>query len=301
MSTPISIFLTGATGFIGGHTLRALSARGHDVACLVRHPDRHAVQQLASLPGVTLVAGEWTVPRTWLHHVAGHDVVVNTVGVIRERRGATFATVHTDVPMALFEAAARAGERKIVQVSALGADDGAQSAFHRSKRAADQYLVQLGVPYVILRPSLVYGTRDHSMAFFARLAALPLTPVPGDGQYRVQPLHVNDLVHAVVQSAERAELAAVTVDVGGAEALTFDALLDLLARRHGKRHGARKIHIPWSMMRLAATATDLLGGHGPITRDEVGMLRRGNVADIRPFVDRFGFEPLPFGVGIAQR
>ena len=177
-------------------------------------------------------------------------------------------------------------------MSALGADAGAASRFHRSKRAADRGLAALGVPHVILRPSLVYGPGDHSMAFFARLAALPLTPVPGDGQYRVQPIHVADLARAIAIAIEAPTPLSLTIDAGGGEALTFDQLLDTLARRRG-RPAARKVHLPWPLMRLVARATDLLG-RGPITSEELGMLRRGNHADIALFVATFGFMPRAF-------
>src|SRR5204863_3685040 len=166
----------------------------------------------------------------WLEQVAGHDAVINTVGIIRESPGSSFQCVHTDAPIALFEAAARAGVRKIVQLSALGAEEGAADRYRSSKGAADARLARLGVPYVVVRPSLIYGSGDQSMTFFLSLAALPVTPVPGDGQYRVQPIHVDDLTRALVASVERDDLAGLTVDVGGAEALTFDALLDGLAR-----------------------------------------------------------------------
>lgn len=286
------IFLAGATGFIGGHLLRELLARGHEVTCLVR-PTARLPQQ----PGLRIVMGEWTTPAGWLDAVAGHEAIVNAVGIIRETPAASFAAVHTTAPLSLF-AAAQAGARKVVQVSALGADEGAVSRFHRSKRAADRGLAALGVPYVILRPSLVYGPGDHSMDFFARLVALPLTPVPGDGSFLVQPIHVADLARAVALAVERDDLTAATIDAGGGEALTFDAMLDLLARWRGKR-GARKVHIPWWAMRLVARSTDLLG-RGPITSEELGMLRRGNHADIGPFVAAFGFEPPGFAEGVAR-
>ena len=178
---PGGVFLTGATGFIGGRLLRALSARGHPVTCLARGEGARRIAAMA-LPGVRVVEAELTRPATWLDHVAGHAVVVNTAGIIREAPGSSFAAVHTDAPIALFEAAVRAGVRKIVQLSAMGADETATSRFHRSKRAADERLAELDVPSVVLRPSLVYGPGDHSMTFFLSLAALPLTPVPGDGR-----------------------------------------------------------------------------------------------------------------------
>src|SRR5207248_1324163 len=152
-----------------------------------------------------------------------------------------------------------------------------------TKRAADQYLTTLGVPYVVLRPSLVYGPQDHSMTFFLSLAALPLTPVPGDGQFRVQPVHVEDLVHAIVLAVERADLQSLVLDVGGGDPVTFDDMLDVLAQWLGKKQ-ARKLHVPWGLMQLVAALTDALGGHGPITSEELGMLRRGNFTDMQPFI-----------------
>jgi len=301
----VAIFLTGATGFIGGHILRALSAQGYEVTCLVRPASRRptaARQRLEGLPGVRIVEGEWTRPQSWLASVAGHEMVINAVGIIRENRRASFTQVHTTSAIALFEAAAQTGASKIVQISALGADELARSRFHRTKLAADQYLARLGVPYIILRPSLVYGSGDHSMAFFSRLARLPLTPVPGDGCYRMQPLHVTDLVRAVLIALQCPALSAVVADIGGSEVLTFNEMLDLLARHLGKSRGARKVHIPWSLMSLAAHATDLLAGHGPITTDELNMLKRENFAS-QPaqFPDLFGFEPLPFRIGTPNR
>ncbi|HEY6411578.1 MAG TPA: NAD-dependent epimerase/dehydratase family protein [Ktedonobacteraceae bacterium] len=301
----MTIFLAGATGFIGGHILHALSTQGYEVTCLVRPASLHggaACSQLDALPGVRVVAGEWTRPQTWLYTVAGHKVVINAVGIIRESRQTSFSQVHTAAPCALFEAASKGGVNKIVQISALGADEQACSGFHLTKRAADQYLEQLGVPYVILRPSFVYGPGDHSMAFFSRLARLPVTPVPGDGCYRVQPLHVQDLVRAVVLAVERPDLSAVVADIGGGEVLTFNEMLDLLARKPGKSHGARRVHIPWRLMSLVALATDLLAGHGPITTDELNMLKRENITSHpAQFVDLFGFEPLPFSIGVTER
>lgn len=301
----MAIFLVGATGFIGGHILRALSAQGYEVTCLVRPASRHptmARQPLEALPGVRVVEGEWTRPESWRASVAGNEMVINAVGMIRESRLASFAQVHTTSAIALFEAAAKTGASKIVQISALGADELARSRFHRTKLAADHYLARLGVPYVILRPSLVYGPGDHSMAFFSHLARLPVTPVPGDGCYRVQPLHVRDLVRAVLCAVQRADLSTVVAEIGGGEVLTFNDMLDLLARMQGKSRGARKVHIPWSVMSLVALATDGLSGHGPITTDELNMLKRENFTSRRAqFVDLFGFDPLPFSIGVTER
>src|SRR5262245_27327378 len=149
------VFLTGATGFIGGHILRALSDRGHQVTCLARPGACGTLSELA-FPVATVVRGEFTQPAGWLDELKGHDAVVKAVVIIREESGRSFADVHSTAPIAMFDAAAAAGMKKIVQISALGADAGAQSRYHLSKRAADRHLEKLGVPHVIFRPSFVY-------------------------------------------------------------------------------------------------------------------------------------------------
>lgn len=292
------IFLTGATGFIGGHVLHALLAAGHTVTCLARGTGATRLRH-AGYPGVAVAEAPFQAATDWPALVAGHDAVVNCVGIIRETAGGSFEEIHTHAPVALFEAAAAVGVRKVVQVSALGADEGATTAYHLSKRDADRRLMELGVPYVVLRPSLVYGPGDHSMTFFQSLAALPVTPVPGDGQSQLQPLHVEDLARAVVQAVQREDLRNLTLDLGGADTLSFDALLDTLARRLGKRR-ALKLHVPLPMMRLAATMTDALGGHGPISSDELSMLQRGNHGDNGPFIQAFGFAPVGLETGLAR-
>lgn len=268
--------------------LRALLDRGHQLTCLLRPSARLPLDHQRLHP----VVGEWLRPAGWLDAVAGHDAVINCVGIIRERRKASFAAVHTAAPLALFNAAAEAGVGKIVQISALGADAQARSRYHRSKRVADRRLAELGVPYVVLRPSIVYGPGDHSMRLLNRMAGLPLTPIPGAGQYHLQPVHINDLQRAVVAAVERSDRCSLTVDVGGAQALSFAGILQILARQQGKP-GARLLPIPWPLMRLVAAATDLLGA-GPITGEELAMLRRGNTADMAPFVEAFGFVPMGF-------
>ncbi len=303
----MKIFLTGASGFIGGHVLNALVERGHQVTCLLRGRSAAHIRAMA-LPGCSVVEGEFTRPETWLSTIAGHDAVVNAVGIIRETASASFEQVHQLSPIALFTAALTGGMKKIVQVSALGADEQAASQYHRTKRAADQFLVEkcaanTVTTFAVLRPSFVYGPQDESMAFFLSLAAQPVTAVPGDGKYRVQPVHVADVVRAVVAALENPALKNIVQDIGGAHALSFDEMLDVLARRLGKA-SATKIHVPLAVMKMVAGFTDLCGGHGPITGEELAMLQRGNFCSgeqERLFVERFGFQPLAFEEGIARR
>lgn len=138
------------------------------------------------------------------------------------------------------------------------------------------------------------------MTFFGGLAALPITPVPGDGSYPSQPLHIDDLAAAVAHAVESDDCKDITVDAGGPDTLTFDAILDALARDQGRTRGALKFHVPLGLMKLSAALTDTLGGIGPINKDELSMLLRGNVARDDSFATHFALQRTPFTAGLAR-
>jgi uncharacterized protein YbjT (DUF2867 family) len=283
--------------------LEAICREGHIITCLVRKSSKKklltqpAAQKLFVENNLSVIEAEWTEPDSWLRHVAGHDVVINTIGIIREKRPGDFDAVHTDAPIALFRQAAASNVGKIIQISAMGADDKATSRFHLSKRKADTYLSKQEVPHAIFRPSFVYGKGESSMTLFSKMAALPVTPVAGDGQYKVQPIYIDDLVKAIRISIERDDLRSICVDAGGGSICSFDQMLQLLGQKQGK--SVRLLHVPWEIMHKIARTSDFFGGYGPITTEELSMLRRGNYSKDEKFADLFGFKPLTFAEGIT--
>ena len=194
------ILLTGASGFIGQHLLHALLAEGHDVVCAVRHPERRGT--LPDHPRLTTIQADFandTDKSTWLARLSGVEAVVNTVGIFRERGTQTFANLHTLAPCALFAACAESDDvYMVVQLSALGADEQADTAYHLSKKAADDYLATLPIRAVIVQPSLVYGADGASARVFKAMASLPFALRLGDAPQLVQPIHVDDVVAAIV-------------------------------------------------------------------------------------------------------
>jgi uncharacterized protein YbjT (DUF2867 family) len=199
------VLLTGATGLIGSAIGQALADRGHQVVRVVREPAAAARRW----PGQAVVQRDMArhqAPEDWAEALAGIDVVVNAVGILQERGAQTFEALHRRGPLALFEAAARAGVARVVQVSALGADAQAQTAYHRSKRDADEALLQLArdgrLQAVVLQPSLVFSPEGASTAMFATWASLPLIPLPAGGGQGVQPVHLDDVVAIAVAAVE---------------------------------------------------------------------------------------------------
>lgn len=147
------ILLTGCSGFIGQRLVDALLADRHQLVCAVRH------RQISSHPGLSYISVDFsndTEKSAWLARLVGIDAVINTVGIFRETAGQTFAALHVATPRALFAACADTpGIALVVQVSALGADGDATTAYHPSKQTADDFLAALPVRSSIVQPSLV--------------------------------------------------------------------------------------------------------------------------------------------------
>jgi uncharacterized protein YbjT (DUF2867 family) len=209
----------------------------------------------------------------------GVDVVVNAVGVFNDRTGHDFKRLHADVPILLFNVAARAGVRRVVQISALGADEHAASAYHLTKRAADDALRALPVSSLIVQPSLVFSPEGPSTKFFTAWSTLPVVPLPGRGVQRVQPVHIDDVVELVTKGAlathERAA-ASETVAAVGPEPMTLRSYFGVLARL-ADAGPPLFLPIAMSLVRLAGRIGERLPG-AFISGDALGMLERGNTA-----------------------
>ena len=292
----MKILITGASGFIGGHLTTALIKAGHEVAACVRNP--LSIQQ--QWPEIKAIKANFNCDHDvndWLPRLQGVDIVINAVGIIRESRNQTFKELHTAAPCALFKAAEQAGVRKVIQISALGADETAFSEYHLSKRAADEYLMALDLDWAIVMPSIVYGPGAKSMAFFKAIAALPLVPLVDTGDQAVQPIHIDDLSQAVLQLLEPESPRQVQIAMVGPQPITMKEIYTQL--RHWLGMGkARFISIPYGFTLTAARIGGFMG-NTPMTTEAIQMLRKGNTADAAPFVNQFGFTPASFATSLA--
>lgn len=284
------VFLTGASGFLGRRLAMALARDGHQLVCALRDPGQAA---RLGLPG-RAVAADFAhdhTPADWRPRLAGVDVVINAVGILRETRRQRFDDLHVAAPRALFAACLEAGVRRVLQISALGADEGAQSRYHRSKKAADDFLVRLPLSAVIIQPSLIYGPGGASAQLFGLLASLPLLPLPGGGRQRVQPLHIDDAVAAIVALVDSDAYRGQRVALVGPAPLSLRDFLAQLRHAMGLPP-ARVISVPTPLAQAAATLGGLLPG-ALLDRETLAMLERGNTA--APAVTRqlLGHPPRP--------
>jgi uncharacterized protein YbjT (DUF2867 family) len=275
------ILLTGASGFIGQHLLHALLAEGHHVVCAARKV------KTSTDPKLTFVHADFTKDTeksVWSARLSGIDAVINAVGIFRESGAQTFRKLHTETPRALFAACAEAHHvQMVIQLSALGADRDADTAYHLSKREADDYLASLPVRACIVQPSLVYGKTGASARMFKALASMPFTFRFGKSPQLVQPIHVDDLVAAIIGLLHHklapsgpAETAR-RVPLVGPQAMSFTDYLAALRAAMGMGR-LRVIPLPHGFARLLARLGRWLPG-ALLDEDSLRMLDRGNTAD----------------------
>jgi uncharacterized protein YbjT (DUF2867 family)/uncharacterized membrane protein YphA (DoxX/SURF4 family) len=284
----VRILLTGATGFVGQEICEALLTGGHRVRAVARHPEAQAKR-----PGLEWISGDFATDhdaKTWTQRLEGVDAVVNAVGIIRERGGSTFQAVHGLAPRAMFDAAAASGISRVVQISAMGVDaDGADLPYQRTKAETDRHLLGLDLSATVLRPSLILGERGQSARLFRQLAALPVVPIAGTGDYGFRPIHVADLARAVLIALEAPEMPTGVFDLGGHQRVTLKELLLATRAWLGERPSGPCIHVPLALIRPAALIGDL-SGRGPIDSAMLRMLQAGADDEVERFEAAFGFQ-----------
>jgi uncharacterized protein YbjT (DUF2867 family) len=288
------ILLTGANGFIGRYLLARLIDAGYDVVPAVRNP----AQMDAMLGKPLSLAVDFNhdiTPEVWTPRLAGFDAVINCAGILQGRRGQSIDAIHDAAPKALFAACERSGVRRVIQISAISI--GADTAYARTKLAADTALAASRLDWVILRPSLVYASDAYGgTALFRALAALPFfIPVIGKGDQLFQPIHVDDLASIIIAILATPELRARVIAPVGPDRIAFkDILLDL--RRWLGLPNASLVRIPPALVTVAARVGDMTGG--TINSTSLRQLEFGNTGSFDDVISATGVRPRPWLDGL---
>jgi uncharacterized protein YbjT (DUF2867 family) len=293
----MKVFLTGVTGFVGQHMLQLLLSEGHSVRGLMRPGTRGAAFSSSTHPNwrenFSHALGD-VVNGTGLERgVEGCEAVIHLVGIIVEKGQNTFAAVHHVGTRNVVDAAKRAGIKRFVHMSALGVRAGV-AAYQNSKWKGEQEVHNSGIPYCILRPSLIFGPGDGfvtQMMDIMRKAPL-LRPVPGDGQSKYRPVFIGDVTACFARALITGEATNQTIELGGADELSLNEVLEEIARCAGVRK--RALHIPMPLMLLGAALAQNLLPNPPVTVDQLRMLREGSTCDIGAMKRIFGIEPRGF-------
>ncbi len=284
----MKVLVAGGTGFIGSYLCRTLAGEGHDVTALSRSP--------ADTPdGVASATGDVTAYDSIEPAVQGQDAVVNLVALspLFEPKGGNemHDRIHRGGTENLVRAAEADGVDRFVQMSALGADPGGDTAYIRSKGQAEEIVRGSDLEWTIFRPSVVFGEGGEFVGFTKRLKGMfapvvPLYPLPGGGRTRFQPIHVEDLVPMLAAAVETDDHVGETYEVGGPEVLTLREVTNLVYE--AERKGITIVPLPMPLAKLGLTVLGAVPGF-PMGPDQYRSLNFDNTT-VDNDVDAFGVE-----------
>ena len=267
--------VTGAFGYIGRYITRHLLEQGEQVRTITTHPDKPNPFGSA----VQAFPYDFDQPDQLTDSLRGASTLYNTYWIRFPYGGATFEQAVRNTSI-LFQCAREAGVGRIVHVSVTQVSAESDLPYYRGKAQQEQALIDSGVPYSIVRPTLVFGKEDilvNNIAWLIR--KFPVFPIFGSGQYKVQPVFVEDLARIAVASA--GEPGNVTVDAIGPETFSFESLVNLIASR--VKPGVELIHIPPSVGILLGQIIGLALGDIILTRDELqGLMEELLTSDQTP-------------------
>jgi len=209
------VVVTGSFGYIGRHITRMLLDHGQTVRTITTHIDKPNPFG----PAVAAFPFGFDQPDRLTAALQGADTLFNTYWIRFEYGGLTFEKALGNT-RTLFDCAARAGVRKIVHISVTGNAEDSPLPYYRGKAAQERLLRDSGVPWAIVRPTLVYGGEDilvNNIAWLMR--KFPVFPIFGDGRYAVQPVHVEDVAEIAVRAADSSD--GWIVDAAGPERFAF--------------------------------------------------------------------------------
>jgi uncharacterized protein YbjT (DUF2867 family) len=285
------ILVTGGTGFVGPKIIHALRAEDRPVRALVRDPSSSAARTLSAW-GCELAQGDATDPESLRRATEGADAVVHLIALIAGKPD-EFERVMSQGTRDLLAAAKEARVSRFVLMSALGTTDESKDLvpYYRSKWDMEQTVKASGIEHVIFRPSFVFGKDGGILPTFLRQVRYsPVTPVPGPGTRRLQPIWVDDVAAFFARSLSAEEAANKTFDLGGPDRLTWNELYERIRRTLGKRRST--VHVPMGLMRAGAVLAEMLP-RPPVTRDQLTMLENSDsIGDIDPAVGTFGIQPI---------
>jgi uncharacterized protein YbjT (DUF2867 family) len=283
-----SVCIIGGSGFVGRHVVQRLAASGIRVRVPTRKRER--AKSLIVLPTVDVINANVHDPETLNRLFAGTDAVINLAGILHQTRKGEFGRVHIELPRRIVNACREEGVPRLIHMSALNAAHDAPSEYLRSKAGGEQQVRVAhasGIRTSIFRPSVIFGREDRFLNLFAKLARVLPVIALACPRARFQPIHVEDVAHAIVTSLENPRCFDQAYELGGPKVYTLQQLVEYACRLAGVDRPVLPLNEGlslWLATFLEKLPTKLM------TRDNLLSMKVDSVCS-GPFPEVFGFAP----------
>ena len=281
------IAVTGGTGFVGSHLVRALVEDGHEVTVLARGSARKPRRK-----DIKFVHADLNNSPPLVRTFTGCDAVIHLVAVIREKGNQTFDRVNRDAAERVADAARQARVGHLLHQSAIGVDPDPRYPYLASKWGGEQAIRGSGVPYTVLRPSVIFGPGDGFFTVLTKLIRLnPVVPIAGDGKALFQPMFINDVVDCYRIALERGPSNS-AYEIGGPEHMTYEDIV--LTIKNGLGMHRFVVHVPVRAMLPPVFLMERLLRKPPVTIGQLRLLEKNNITMLNAVPKHFGFQPERF-------
>jgi uncharacterized protein YbjT (DUF2867 family) len=283
------ILVTGGTGFVGGHLVRRMAQEKMQTRCLVRRGSN--IKLLKEL-GIEVAYGDVLDKESLRKALEDVETVIHLVGIIVEKKGATFEIIHTQGTKNLVEVSRAAGVLRFIYISALGARENARSRYHKTKWEAEKAVINSGMEYVIFRPSIMIGEGGEFVTMLSKIVRwAPIIPII-DGDSKVQPIYVENTVDCILKALADPKTTNRIFEIAGPDRITYKELFLTLMEVLGIDNPT--FQIPISFMWPAAYILEGIMEKPPITTQQLTMLQEDNICDIREMQEVFNLKLVPF-------
>jgi NADH dehydrogenase len=291
-----TVAIVGGTGFLGSEIVRAVSGAGLDARIASRRPPKRELSETrGSVSHVTAdVRDEQSLKRA----LEGASAVVNAVSLYVEESGATFEAIHVEGAARVARCAREARAEIHVHISGLGTDAASPSAFVRARARGEHAALEAFERSVVMSPGVMFGRGDRFLTTIEEVTRLPVVPVFGDGETRLQPAFVADVAAAVAKVIEAGTPRQRLYELGGAEILSYRRILRMVMDHLGRRRVL--LPLPFALWKALAGILAVLPTP-PLTRDQVILMENDNVVTGRAatFFD-LGLRPAALSSMLAQ-
>ncbi|MBX9694828.1 MAG: NAD(P)H-binding protein [Cyanobacteria bacterium] len=279
-----TVIIDGATGYLGSHLTDRMLARGFKVNCLVHSRAKNEDVSFLSSRGAQCLQADLDADEKTRKELISFfqkaRCAVHLIGSIAPKKGESFLELHAGMARRFVSICAEAGVEKIIMVTALGTDSGAKSEYHRSKWKAEQEVVNSGIKYTILRPSLLVGRRvgKRDSKLVIRLQNFidnkKFVPLVAGGKGKIQPLYIGDMVDALIKTIDSSYDGA-TMELGRPDIVTMRQLVMALGTVMGKEKPI--VDLPPAIARLAAQTMEMIQDVPTLSRDQVLLSLSDNI------------------------
>jgi len=264
------VVIFGGGGFIGRYLVRNLTRKNFRCIVPTRNPFSKGYLKTQAPPGAIEIINFSTKNLDQVKNAINNsDFVINLCGILYESRKQKFNTIHAALPETIANLCTQTDIKKLVHVSAIGANKESKSKYQQSKFLGEEKALNNFKNTVVIRPSVVCGSEDNFTNLFAKLSLSPIIPVV-NMNYKFQPIFVNDVARAILKAIETKNNEGQIYEIGGEKTISFGDMVKLILRIIGKKRLV--VEMPMSLAKMQSTLLGLLPIPPILTKDQCLIL-----------------------------